>query len=179
MRTTAALLALLLSGCTPFTVALKAPPVRPDEPQTLSPLMRPHVSEADCLRLTFEDGEWARVSWDFDLDLSDQPTDSIRAQEPHPLAPMGVSDCRHVALPPALWAMSKQAVESYPAALVYVGALEDYVGLLLGVWESESVELAKAGKRAQVAQWRAAAVGAGVGAGVVLGIVLAVVLGTQ
>jgi len=166
-------------GCAPFTVALKSPPARPDLDPPPAPLMRPTLDPSDCQRFRLLEGQWQRQSWDPSLPLPELVTTSIQPGDPHPAAPLGLSECRHVAIPVGWWILGKEAITRYPLARYQADELERYNLEVLTAWEAESRRLAEAGQEAQRAQWRTFALGLGVGGASVAAVVLGIVLGAR
>jgi hypothetical protein len=169
---------LLLPGCGTFNYALKTPPPKPDFVAVPPALTRPTLRPGDCPRFVM-DREWLRESWSPDLDIGALKTTTILAGDPHPAAPMGVADCKHVVVSPGWWVTSKEALIRYPKARAAVMVLESHLVDVGRHWSGESKRLATLGKLATRDQLRMLFLGMGAGAALTAGALLAVLLGTR
>jgi hypothetical protein len=169
------LLLVLCVGCGPLQYVRKNP-IEPPQPIEAPGLTVPVVSDKDCGRFTFNDlsGKWAEEPWI-------QPGGGIDTIEPgdsHP-AVGGVEHlvrCRHVAVPPGWWVVSREARERYPLIRNQLDLWKDYSVRSSDRHQKESEEIAELLKMARRRQLETFAIGSVVGASAVALVILAVVL---
>jgi len=165
-------------GCGPLQYVRKNP-IEPPQPIEAPELTVPSLSDKDCGRFTFNDlsGKWAEEPWT-------QPGGGIDTIEPgdsHPAVGElnHLVRCRHVAVPPGWWVVSREARDRYPMIQNQLKLWKGYSVRSAERHQKESEEIAELLKMARKRQLEAFAIGAGAGAGVVTAAVLAILLSTR
>ena len=174
----ALLLTLFLGGCAPFSYALKMPPPKPTFEDVPPPLPRPVLRPQDCPRFVL-DTSWRFESWSPDIPVQDLSTHAIEVDDPHPAAPIGLANCKHVAIAPGWWVTAKAAMLRYPYARAGQIALQLYIDKAWETMSSEQKRLAGLGKMMAMDRWRMLAVGTGIGVALTLSVMLTILLGTR
>ena len=169
------ILLALCVGCGPLEYVRKNPIV-PPQPIEAPDLTVPVMTDKDCGRFTFNDlsGKWAEEPWT-------QPGGGIDTIEPgdsHPAVEGSghLVRCRHVAIPPGWWGVSREARERYPLIHKQLTLWQDYSVRSAERHQKESEEIAELLRMARRRQVEAAAIGSLVGGTLASGIILAVPL---
>ena len=172
------ILLALCVGCGPLEYVRKNPIV-PPQPIEAPDLTVPVMTDKDCGRFTFNDlsGKWAEEPWT-------QPGGGIHTIEPgdsHPAVEGSghLVRCRHVAIPPGWWVVSREARERYPLIHKQLTLWQDYSVRSAERHQKESEEIAELLKMARRRQVQAAFVGVGVGVVGVTVTILAILLSTR
>lgn len=174
MRRLLPVLLLFAVGCSPLYYVKKSP-IEPPQPVEAPTLAVPTLTDADCGRFTFNNlTGWEEAPWV-------QPGGVIDTIEPGDIHPaVGESDhlvrCRHVAVPPGWWVISREARDRYPLMRSQLDLWRGYSARAAERHQQESEEIASLLKLARRRQIEAGFIGIGVGAGAAVAAILTVVL---
>lgn len=163
-------------GCGPLHYVRKNP-IEPPQPIEAPALTTPTwVDGLDCGRFTFDDltSSWKEASW---AQLGGV-IDTIEPGDGHP-AVGGVDHlvtCRHVAISPGAWVVSREARERYPMMRSQLSLWRDYSVRAASRSQEEAEAIAELLKMARRRQVQSFLVGVGAGAGVVTVVILSIVL---
>jgi hypothetical protein len=172
------LLLVLCVGCTPLHY-VKKNPLKAPQPIEAPELTVPTLTDSDCGRFTFDDltGNWVEGDWT-------QPGGEIDTIEPgdsHPA--VGEEDdlvtCRHLAIAPGWWVVSREARERYVIARNQLTLWEEYSERSAQRSQEEAEAIARLLELSKKRQIQAFLIGAGAGASAVSIVVLSVILSSR